>query len=112
MAWDPVHGGVVYGNDREGGFYDEDKYFWVQAEAIATAALLAARSGDEVYRDRYRRLGEYSWTHFVDHAPGAWHRIPTRAHPSYSDEKGPAGTTEYPAMGACYEVLNVLPEGG
>ena len=111
MAWDPVHGGVVYGNDREGGFYDEDKYFWVQAEAIATAALLAARTSEEVYRDWYRRLWEYSWTHFVDHGHGAWYRILSRDNRRYSDEKSPAGKTDYHTMGACYEVLNVLPEG-
>ena len=72
MAWDPLHGGVVYGNDPDGGIYDDDKYFWVQAESIATAALLAARTGEPAYRDWYHRLWEYSWTHFVDHGHGAW----------------------------------------
>ncbi|MGY1519411.1 AGE family epimerase/isomerase [Luteimonas sp. A482] len=111
MAWDPVHGGVVYGNDPDGGIYDADKYFWVQAESIATAVLLADRSGDAAYWQWYERLWDYSWTHFVDHAHGAWYRILSRDNRSYSDEKSPAGKTDYHTMGACHEVLNVLPEG-
>src|SRR5690606_13578392 len=66
MAWDPVHGGLVYGNDPDGAVYDADKYFWVQAESLATAALLAQRTGEARYWDWYERLWSYSWTHFVD----------------------------------------------
>src|SRR6185295_16253322 len=44
LSWDHEHGGMVYGFDPDGKFYDEDKYFWVQAESIAAAALLADRA--------------------------------------------------------------------
>jgi mannose/cellobiose epimerase-like protein (N-acyl-D-glucosamine 2-epimerase family) len=44
----------------------------------------------------------------VDHEFGAWYRILTRDNRKYSDEKSPAGKTDYHTMGACYEVLNVL----
>ena len=99
---------MVYGNDREGGFYDEDKYFWVQAESLATAALLADRTGDTRYWDWYERLWDYSWRHFVDHRYGAWYRILHRDNSKYSDEKSPAGKTDYHTMGACYEALKVV----
>lgn len=108
MAWDPAHGGLVYGNDRDGGFYDQDKYFWVQAEALAAAAMLAQRSGDGHYWDWYQRLWAYSWEHFVDHAHGAWYRILRPDNQRYDDKKSPAGKTDYHTMGACYEVLNVV----
>ena len=108
MAWDPEHGGLVYGNDREGGFYDEDKYFWVQAESLATAALLGARTGEARYWQWYQRLWDYSWTHFVDHRHGAWYRILGRDNRKLTDEKSPAGKTDYHTMGACYEVLKAL----
>jgi len=52
----------------------------------------------------------YSWQWFVDHQYGAWYRILTRDNRKYSDEKSPAGKTDYHTMGACYEVLNVIPE--
>lgn len=108
LAWDPRHGGLVYGLDIDGKFYDEDKYFWVQAESLAAAALLAERTGDERYWQCYEQLWAYSWQHFVDHRYGAWFRILTRDNRRYSDEKSPAGKVDYHTMGACYEVLNVI----
>ncbi|HEX7952592.1 MAG TPA: AGE family epimerase/isomerase [Burkholderiales bacterium] len=107
-AWDDDHGGIVYGFAPDGSICDGDKYFWVQAEALAAAALLAKRSGDEKYWRWYDRIWSYSWAHFVDHRHGAWYRILTRDNRKISDEKSPAGKTDYHTMGACYEVLNVL----
>ena len=99
---------------RTARFYDEDKYFWVQAESLAAAALLADRMstlGDAAAAQHYWNdtidCGTYSWAHFVDHKYGAWYRILTRDNRKYSDEKSPAGKTDYHTMGACYEVLNV-----
>ena len=97
--------------DPEGRICDGDKYFWVQAESIAAAALLAVRSGDAAYWDWYDRLWAYSWRHFVDHDNGAWYRILTRDNRKYSDEKSPAGKVDYHTMGACYDVLDTLGQG-
>lgn len=104
-GWDDTYGGIVYGLGPDNRFYDADKYFWVQAEAIATAALLAERTGDEGYWAWYDRLWAYSWQHFVDHRFGAWYRILSRDNRKYSDDKSPAGKVDYHTMGACYEVL-------
>jgi len=108
-SWDAEFGGLVYGFDPDGAFYDTDKYFWVQAESLATAALLAQRSGDAKYWEQYDALWDYSWRHFVDHQYGAWFRILNRDNSKISDEKSPAGKVDYHTMGACYEVLKVLP---
>ena len=107
-AWDGKHGGIAYGFAPDGRVCDGDKYFWVQAESLAAAALLAARSGDAKYWDWYQRLWEYSWQHLVDHRYGAWYRILSEDNKKYSDEKSPAGKTDYHTMGACYEVLRLL----
>jgi mannose/cellobiose epimerase-like protein (N-acyl-D-glucosamine 2-epimerase family) len=107
-AWDSEHGGIVYGFAPDGSVCDGDKYFWVQAESLAAAALLADRTRQGKYWDWYDRIWEYSWKHFVDHEYGAWYRILTRDNRKYSDEKSPAGKTDYHTMGACYEVLNVV----
>ena len=107
-AWDARHGGIAYGFAPDGRISDGDKYFWVQAESLAAAALLASRSGEAKYWDWYQRLWEYSWQHFVDHRYGAWYRILTEDNRKYSDEKSPAGKTDYHTMGACYEVLSLL----
>jgi mannose/cellobiose epimerase-like protein (N-acyl-D-glucosamine 2-epimerase family) len=114
-SWDAEFGGLVYGFDPQGQFYDTDKYFWVQAESLAAAALLAARTeqsdpaASQRYWQQYRDLWAYSWQHFVDHRYGAWYRILNRDNSAISDEKSPAGKVDYHTMGACYEVLNVLP---
>ncbi|MFO1349674.1 MAG: AGE family epimerase/isomerase [Gammaproteobacteria bacterium] len=107
-AWDSEHGGIYYGFAPDDSICDGDKYFWVQAESFAAAALLARRTGDQRYWAWYERIWDYSWRHFVDHRYGAWYRILTRDNQKYTDEKSPAGKTDYHTMGACYEVLNVI----
>ncbi|MBA1247410.1 AGE family epimerase/isomerase [Pseudomonas luteola] len=108
-SWDHEHGGLYYGFAPDGSVCDPDKYFWVQAEALAAAALLAERNGNGKYWKQYEQLWHYSWEHFIDHEYGAWWRILDRRNTKYSDEKSPAGKVDYHTMGACYEVLNVLP---
>ena len=58
LSWDDEHGGMVYGFDPDGRFYDEDKYFWVQAESLAAAALLADRMSTLGRRSRCATLLE------------------------------------------------------
>ncbi|MDQ0590294.1 AGE family epimerase/isomerase [Variovorax paradoxus] len=107
-GWDAGNGGLVYGFGPDGAVCDGDKYFWVQAESLAAAALLAVHTGDAAYWNWYDRLWAYSWEHFVDHRHGAWYRILTPDNRKISDEKSPAGKTDYHTMGACYDVLRAL----
>lgn len=106
-AWDETHGGICYGFAPDGSICDGDKYFWVQAESQAAAALLEARTGDAAYGAWYDRIWRYSWQHLVDHRYGAWYRILTRDNRKIDDEKSPAGKTDYHTMGACHEVLRL-----
>jgi mannose/cellobiose epimerase-like protein (N-acyl-D-glucosamine 2-epimerase family) len=107
-AWDDVFGGLCYGFAPDGSICDTDKYFWVQAESLAAAALLSARSGDLRHVDDYDKLWAYAWRNFVDHEYGAWYRILDRENGKMSDEKSPAGKTDYHTMGACHEVLALI----
>ena len=122
-SWDDEFGGLLYGfapeslrKDVEGPslpdgknfICDDDKYFWVQAESLATAARLAASTGEARYWEWYDRIWDYSWTHMVDHRYGAWFRILDRQNRKYGEEKSPAGKTDYHTMGACHDVLRVL----
>jgi mannose/cellobiose epimerase-like protein (N-acyl-D-glucosamine 2-epimerase family) len=107
-GWDEVHGGLVYGFAPDGEVCDGDKYFWVQAESLAAAAWLAVRSGDDAYWQWYDRLWAYAWQHFVDHEHGAWYRILAPDNSKVTDEKSPAGKTDYHTMGACQDVLAAL----
>ena len=111
-AWDETNGGIAYGFAPDGRVCDGDKYFWVQAESLAAAALLHARTGLAVYDDWYVKIWAYSWRHFVDHRYGAWYRILTVDNQKIDDEKSPAGKTDYHTMGACHEVLALIESGG
>lgn len=108
-AWDERHGGIHYGFAPDRSLCDADKYHWVQAESLAAAALLADATGDAAYWGWYDRLWRYCWAHFVDHEHGAWFRILGPDNARRTDLKSPAGKVDYHNMGACYEVLNVLP---
>ena len=107
-SWDAESGGLCYGFAPDGSICDDDKYFWVQAESLAAAARLAVASGDAAYWNWYDRLWTYAWQHMIDHDRGAWYRILDRRNRKYSDEKSPAGKTDYHTMGACHDVLAVL----
>jgi len=107
-AWDEQYQGIHYGFGPHGEICDADKYFWVQAESLAAAALLTIRTGDDRYWRWYDDIWDYAWTYFVDHRYGAWYRILTVDNRKISDEKSPAGKTDYHTMGACYDVLKVL----
>jgi mannose/cellobiose epimerase-like protein (N-acyl-D-glucosamine 2-epimerase family) len=104
-AWDATHGGICYGFAPDGSICDDEKYFWVQAESLAAAALLHARTGEPTYDDWYRRLWSYASDQIVDHRYAAWYRILTPDKRKISDEKSPPGKTDYHTMGACHELL-------
>lgn len=108
-AWDAQHGGLIYGFAPDGNWCDDDKYFWVQAESFAAAAMLYEVTGEQQFIDAYQALWQYSWEHMVDHQHGAWFRVLHRDNSKYSDEKSAAGAKcDYHTLGACFEVLKGL----
>jgi len=108
-AWDEEYGGLIYGFDPQGKCCDDDKYFWVQAESFAAAALLFQATGEQTYHDKYQQIWRYSWEHFVDHTHGAWFRVLKHDNSKYSNEKSSAGAKcDYHTLGACFEVLSSM----
>ena len=106
LAWDAQYGGLMYGLAPDGSACDDDKYFWVQAESLATAALLAQRTGNQEYWDWYNKLWQYSAAHLIDQQRGGWYRILQRDNQRYGPEKPPHGKTDfYHPMGAYLESL-------
>ena len=108
IGWDEKSEGLFYGFAPNGDICDKDKYFWVQAESLAAAAVLANRTGDDYYWEWYDRIWSYSWKHMIDHKYGAWFRILDSNNNKYDDLKSPAGKTDYHTMGACYEILKII----
>jgi mannose/cellobiose epimerase-like protein (N-acyl-D-glucosamine 2-epimerase family) len=116
-AHDAEHGGLYYGFAPDFSICDDRKYHWVQAETLAAAAVLGARTGESPYWAFYDQLWAYCWRHWVDHRHGAWFRLLTRENVNTTDEKSPAGKVDYHTTGACYEIVDALrrlpvPQGG
>lgn len=108
-ALDKEYGGLIYGFDPQGNWCDDDKYFWVQAESFAAAAMLYKATGESKYLQQYEALWQYSWQHMVDHQHGAWFRLLNRDNSKTSDQKSAAGAKcDYHTLGACIEVLRTL----
>ena len=61
----------------------------------------AAREEVEAHRARREEAAQVA-------AMRRYTAILARDNRKYSDEKSPAGKTDYHTMGACYEVLNVI----
>lgn len=108
-GWDHDFGGLVYGfAPTTGEFADSQKYFWVQAEAIAAAHRLYQLTKDSAYLDWYNRLWQYSWDHLIDHQHGAWYRIVSREGQKITNEKSPMGKVDYHTLGACWDVMDTM----
>ena len=109
VAWDEQHGGLFYGIAPDHSVCDGDKYFWVQAESLATAALLAQRTGTALYWEVYEHLWAYSMAHLIDVERGGWYRILQRDNTRYGPEKPPHGKTDfYHPLGAYLESLHAV----
>lgn len=105
LGWDTEHGGIYFALSPEKDVIDADKNYWVMAEAIAAASLLAAKTGNGSYWEYYDRLFEYSSKHLIDHAHGGWYQLLSRENERYSDEKSPPPKTDYHPVAACYQSI-------
>ena len=95
-SWDQEQGGMHYAFAPDGTILDTDRYYWVLAETVAAAALLAVRTGEARYWDWYDRAWHYADRHFVDHAHGAWYRVLDRDGHRYDDQEEPAEQDRLP----------------
>ena len=106
-GWDKVFGGIVYGLAPNNHICASEKYFWVQAEAFATAWRLYKVTGEAKYRSDYFRIWQWSWDYMIDHKYGAWYRVRNCDGSAIDDKKSPLGKTDYHTMGACWDILSV-----
>jgi sulfoquinovose isomerase len=65
--------GFVYTTDWDGTPVVRDRMHWVVAEAIAAAATLRARTGDDRYADLAATWWAYADRYLFDRTYGSWH---------------------------------------
>ena len=109
MSIDKEYGGLVYGYSPDGNFTNDNKYFWVQAEALAASWRLYKITNKKDYYNFYISLWEYCWKNFVDHKYGAWFNILSRKGKQINKIKSPLGKTDYHTMGACWDIISNMP---
>ena len=108
ICWDDEHGGILYGFAPDQSICDDDKYFWVHAEALAAAARLAQLTGEDKYWQWYDKIWAYADAQMIDHKHGAWYRVLHRDNSAYDNIKSAAGAKcDYHTLGACVDVLSL-----
>lgn len=75
-GWDPVHGGIFYFRDALGrphaDLSADMKLWWVHNEAILATLYAWRLTGEQPFLDWFRRIDEWTWARFPDHAFGEW----------------------------------------
>lgn len=76
-GWDPVHGGILYFVDLDGGpvqeYWHDMKFWWPQNEAILATLLAYRLTGEERYREWHARAHGWAYRHFPDPEHGEWY---------------------------------------
>jgi len=76
FGWDPEHGGMFYFRDALGWPHIElqadMKLWWVHNEALLATLFALRLSGDPFFLDWFRRLDDWTWSHFPDPRHGEW----------------------------------------
>ena len=108
ICWDPNNIGLNYSFDQNKNIIDQDRYYWVIAEAIVASSLLANLSGKEKYLIWYNKFWEYSIKYFIDYKYGGWFRILNNKNIKYDNYKSPPAKTDYHPLSACFEIINDL----
>jgi len=73
QGWDLAAGGFYYTVDWDGAPRMRQRFWWPCAEGISAAAFLNALENDLFYEEWYRRIWDFTATHFIDCEHGGWY---------------------------------------
>jgi sulfoquinovose isomerase len=71
-GWDAATGGFYYTLDYSHAPSIRDRLWWPACEAVAAAAFLRGRGGDDFFEVWYRRVWDWSAQHMLDRSHGGW----------------------------------------
>lgn len=75
-GWDEKYGGLFYYQDYKNfpteKLESDMKLWWVHSEALCAFLLAYKLTGDARFESWFRRIDEYSWSHFPDPHYGEW----------------------------------------
>lgn len=104
-------GSMIYERHRNGS-YDNEKHWWVQAEAVVGQAYLWRYHGEEKALDLARRTWSYIRDNLVDNVNGEWYwsRMPDGSINTTEDKAG-FWKCPYHNSRMCLETLRVINRG-
>lgn len=103
-GWDKERKGFNYTFDFERNVLNQDRYYWVHAEAVAVSFLLWARTGNKKYLNWYEEFWNYSLDNLVDNENGGWYRVVDQEGKPFEEKKSIPGKTDYHTINACYDI--------
>jgi len=75
-GWDPEHGGILYYVDCDGKpaepYEHELKLWWVHNEALYATLLAYYLTGEDQWLEWFKKVHDWSFTHFPDTQHGEW----------------------------------------
>lgn len=105
-GWNHTGGGFYYTLDWNGAPIVRDRYWWPCCEGIGAAVFLGAMTNDAIYEEWYRRIWNFTATHFIDKTGGGWFpQVDERGKPSTNPFFGRPDL--YHSLQAC--VIPLLP---
>ena len=76
-GWDKQYGGIFYFMDRNGcppqQLEWDQKLWWVHIETLISMLKAYRLTGRQVYADWFKKVHEYTWSHFKDADNGEWY---------------------------------------
>tara|TARA_R110002012_G_scaffold318604_1_gene537342 strand:- start:38142 stop:39308 length:1167 start_codon:yes stop_codon:yes gene_type:complete len=75
-SWDKKHGGILYFMDVLGKppqqLEWDQKLWWVHLEALVALSKAYERTQMNLLLEWFKKVHDYSWSHFADHENGEW----------------------------------------
>lgn len=117
FGWDNQYGGIYYFLDAEGHpplqLEWTQKLWWVHLETLISLSKGYLLTGREECMEWYKKIHDYSWSHFSDEEHGEWFGYLNRRGERYTSLKGSKwkGCFHVPrAMYECWQTFEALDE--
>lgn len=100
-------GSLMYERDDAVSHFDEDRHWWIQAEAVVGFLNAWELTGDKSYLDRFLKCYEYIEKHLIDRNNGEWFwSIMADGTVNTRDDKAGFWKCPYHNSRMCLEIMN------